>query len=338
MLLSIIIISYNTADITLQTLNSVETDLLSSPKLSPLTEIIIIDNDSQDNSIAQIKSFATSSRLKMTIIANKSNNGFAAANNQGIAKATGQFVLLLNSDTIVESAALQLMVDAMLDHPVQDTTADLISHHHQLDRVGILAAHLLNTDGSTQYQGGSFPSLLSLFIHMTFLDDIPILGKLLPSTQHTGLRAVPSSKAPADKTAQFSPLLAKDWVAGTAMLLRQTMIDEIGTLDEDIFMYGEDIEYCLRAQNHHWDVALHPTASITHLGSASSSSKNAIIGEMIGYLHIWTKHKPAWQYQVVKQILMLGCRLRILLFGIIIKDHDRANIYHQALDQVKSAT
>ena len=142
-----------------------------------------------------------------------------------------------------------------------------------------LSPVLLNLDETYQPQGGSFPTLLNLFFHMTMLDDLPIIGKYLPSTQHTGL----SSRFDLDLLSHKQSLIDMDWVGGTAMMVSRKALDTFGLLDQNIFMYGEDVEICIRAKHHHFQVAIDPTAQITHLQNASSSSENAIKGEFKGW-------------------------------------------------------
>ena len=120
------------------------------------------------------------------------------------------------------------------------------------------------------------------------------------------------------------------------MMIRKEVLAEIGLLDNNIFMYGEDVEFCMRARDHKWKVAIQPTARIIHLGSASSSSKNAVIGELKGYIYIWAKHKPLWQLRFAKSIIQIGVRLRIVLFGTMFHDSHRATIYKEAQKVVKS--
>lgn len=118
------------------------------------------------------------------------------------------------------------------------------------------------------------------------------------------------------------------------MLIKRAVIDEVGSLDGNIFMYGEDVEFCMRAANHHWDVGIVPAATIVHFGSASSSSAHAILGEFKGYQYIWSKHKPLWQRPFLNLVLKLGCSLRLFLFGTIIKDTAKAQVYTAVLEQL----
>lgn len=330
MKLSIIIVSYNTKELTLQTLQSVVKEVNSSAKLKNQTEILLIDNNSTDGSVAVCKQLLK--QLKFPhhqVLANQNNLGFAKANNQAAALASGDFLLLLNSDTIVQKNALSLLVTAMEQNGINEQTASS-QFSGAFDKLGILAPTLLNPDGSIQNQGGSLPSLATIASQMLFLDDLPFLGRFFPSTQHTGL----SDFAFHSYDENTPQLIAKGWVAGTAMLIRRELIDDIGLLDSNIFMYGEDQEYCLRARHHHYDVAIHPKAKVTHFGSASSSSANAIIGEIKGYLYIWRKHKPAWQLPVLKTILLTGCLLRQIIYAL--RGQEKASkIYKEARTVIK---
>lgn len=328
MLLSIIIVSYNTKELTLEAVRSAVRDINRSPSLIEKAEIIIIDNNSKDDSAAALKHFAKESSVPIRIIINDKNLGFAAANNIGLNKAKGQYLLLLNSDTLVQAGALQKMVVSFESFPAEISSAPLSSERKNINKLGILAASLINWDGTYQAQGGDTPTLFSLKMHMIFLDDLPLIGRFLPSTQHTGRNSRPHSMN-SDNPNQR--LIKKDWVGGTAMMIRREVIKEIGLLDENIFMYGEDMEFCLRAKNRHWDIAEHPTARITHFQNASSSSKNAIVGEINGYHYIWSKHKPLWQLYPLKMILYFGVIIRIILFDTIAKDKEKAEVYREAL-------
>ncbi len=322
MLLSIIIVSYNTAALTLQTIKSALNETDDSTLLKDKSEIIVVDNASNDNSVADIKKTFPQVR----VLANPENLGFAKANNQGIKIAQGKYILLLNSDTLIKSGALKTMVTTLAQNQIDDTTSALSYADKVTDRLGILSSQLLNPDGTLQPQGGSLPNLFTLASHMLMVDDLPILGKWLPTTQETGLRF----------KVQTAQLIKKDWVAGTAVLIRREVFDEIGLLDENIFMYGEDIEFCLRARAHQWDIAIQNNAQIMHYGSASSTSAHAIMGELKAYLYIWAKHYPAWQLPIVKILLIIGCYLRILVFGTMKRDSSRASIYKHFLSNLGS--
>lgn len=328
--LSIITVSYNTKDLTLQTLQSAIQEISASKLLKDRCEIFVVDNNSQDGSPAACTNLFKQLKFPhYRVFANKDNLGFAKANNQATEVAKGEYILLLNSDTIVQPGGLHLLVETMDKHQIDEETANTSGSDH-LDKLGIIVPTLLNPDGSIQNQGGSLPSLSTVAAQMLFLDDLPFIGKFFPSTQHTGL----SDFAFQSYDANTADLISKGWVGGTAMMIRRELIDDIGMLDGNIFMYGEDQEYCLRARNHHWDIAIHPQAKIIHFGQASSSSRNAILGEIKGYLYIWHKHMPAWQLPFLKMILRVGCLLRVLLYTLR-RQPTPASIYKEAVPLLK---
>jgi hypothetical protein len=323
-LLSVVIISYNTQDLTLQAVKSVIADVKRSPSLRQKTELIVVDNDSEDKTVADLKQLSPQ-ELELKLITNHQNKGFAQANNQAINRAEGNYILLLNSDTIVQPGALNQLISSFQSTEEDLKTAGLSSQVGKLDHLGILAATLTNPDRSIQPQGGSFPNLITVGLHFLMLDDLPLIGHLLPSTQDTGFHFHPKQILN-----RYQPY-QKDWVGGTAMMVKQEVFAEVGQLDPNIFMYGEDMEFCLRAKNHHWDIAVDPQAKITHLGSASSSSQQALLGEIKGYLYLWAKHKPDWQLYPLKILIWLGCVMRLFLFAVILNQKKKAKVYQKAL-------
>ncbi len=329
-LLSVIIVSYNTKELTIQTLSSVEKEVQSSPLLKSNTNIFVVDNNSSDDSVAALTAFKKKATLPVTILANTTNKGFGAANNQAVAQSKAKYVVFLNSDTIVNKGGLSEVIKAFETTKNPELTSELSSEKNTLDNLGIMAATLLNSDGSIQPQGGSTPTLGALFSHLLFLDDIPVLGTLFPSTQHTG-----RSRKTQKLATTSQELIPIDWVGGTALFIKKEVLDQIGAFDEKIFMYAEDIELCMRAQQHHYDVAIHPTATITHLQNMSSSSKNAIIGELLGYKYIWAKHKPLWQRDLALFILSLGALIRYTIFDTIGRDRKKAAAYKEALQKLR---
>lgn len=327
MLLSIIVVSYNTSDLTHQAIESALADIHQSSLLKRQAEIIVIDNNSSDDSLKMLRKLAKESKVSM--IANRENLGFAAANNQGLERARGKYLLLLNSDTIVQAGTLETMVATFEEAQDNLQTAVTVADRGRLDHLGILAAELLNADGTLQPQGGSFPTLFTLAGQMLMLDDLPLVGRMIPSTQHTGRRTVPKTTQ-----AEVDALEQKDWVGGTAMMIRRETLDEVGLLDPNIFMYAEDVELCMRARDHHWDVAVHPRASVIHLGSASSSPGRAIVGEAKGYVYIWSKHKPLWQVPLAKLLIKTGALVRLFVFGTIKPDASKRAAYRQIIREL----
>lgn len=317
-LLSIIIVSYNTSTLTIQTLNSLVISLKKS-QLEKKCEIIVVDNHSLDDSVKQIQQFAKKANLFVKLIINQKNLGFGTANNQAIKQALGKYLLFLNSDTIIQDEAIKQLLEFFEKHPFDDRTALNKSSLNKLDKLGILAADLRNQNGSFQAQGGDLPTLSNIFTQMLFIDDLPIIGKLFKSYQHTGRRS--------NKTT--GQLEQKGWVAATAMMVSKQMLSEIGTFDENIFLYAEDVELCIRAKKHHYDIAIYHPAKVIHLQNQSSSNARALKGEFDGLIYIFSKHHPLWQMRILKLILKFGALLRICLFATMQQDQKKSHIYRE---------
>lgn len=327
MLLSVIIVSYNTQKLTLETIKSVVNSTQKSKILDKNLEIIVVDNNSHDETISSLKKLKKEMSVPLLLVENKKNVGFGNANNQAVEKASGAYYLFLNSDTIVREHALENMVRRFLE---EEENVNENNDSSDIKKLGILSPVLLNKDLTYQPQGGSFPTLFSLFFHMSMLDDLPLIGKYLPSTQHTGK----SNRLNSDLLKHYTDTISVDWVGGTAMMIPKTVIQTIGAFDQNIFMYGEDTEICMRAKNHHYLVAIDPTAEIIHLQNMSSGSENAIKGEFKGYLYIFSKHTSTAQAAIAKVFLQLGALTRIFVFSVLLKNSDKVEVYKSVLQDL----
>lgn len=310
-LLSIIVVSYNTADLTIQTIHSIFDSLIDKEKWEKRLEVLVVDNGSADDSAQKIK-LLTKKFSSIKLIENKDNLGFAKANNLAAKSALGKYLLLLNSDTIVQKGALEKLVSGA-----------------EKNNLAVAAPTLLNQDLSYQAQGGDLPNLFSLINHYWLLDDLPIIGQYLPSTQKTGLnfKDLPSDGLDVETHATVIP---SGWVGGTAMLVERVYWEKTGGLAEEIFMYGEDVEFCYRISKLGGKIGQIAEAKIIHLGSASSSSANALIGEIKGYLFFFEKHRPTWQMPLLKLIIKVGIALRVLIFSLIKPNPSKVQAYQTA--------
>lgn len=283
-ILSIIIVSYNTADITIDCLKSIKED----KGLKNIDyEIIIVDNDSKDDSLEKIKKL---NLPNLIIIANKENSGFGRANNQGIKIAKGNYILLLNSDTIILHSSISQSLDWLCSHPESSTCT----------------AQLLNKDKTIQASGGYFPNLLNVFTWSTGLDDLPFINSIIkPLHPHT-----PTFYT---KDTFFLHDHRQDWVTGAFMLTRKEYLDKVKGFDESYFMYGEEVELSYRIKkctpnNQVWYLI---GPQIIHLGGASSTSRlNPILNEYLGIISFFKKHKPAYQVNLVRIFLKINALLR----------------------------
>lgn len=208
--LSVIIVNYKTPQLVIDCIESIYAQTKEHS-----FEIIVIDNDSRDGSKEQILSkFANVQWLDMGY-----NSGFARANNAGIKVANGRYILLLNGDTIVLDGALDKCIHLMDQNP----------------QVAACGVQLLNADGTTQISGahnkkGGLNVLLT----------IPYIGNMVRYWGYRLKSKVPSIQNISDEKTEV------DWIIGAFIMARKTAIDKSGLLDEDFFMYAEEMEWCSR--------------------------------------------------------------------------------------------
>ncbi len=254
--LSIIIVTYNTADVTLGCLGS-----LAAQDFRHHIEIVVVDNGSVDDSIERIEREHGSVRL----IRNEVNAGFAQANNLGMRATRGRYVLLLNSDTVLTDNGLDQLIDWMDDTP----------------GCGLLTCRLLNPDGSYQPSLRRFPSLFSAVMDALFLT--PVLARIPPLQPLTLTQPEPAGR------------ILIQQAAGAFLLLRRSMVDEIGMLDDRFFMYYEDVDYCLRVAQSRFDAVYTPDVSIIHLGGSTYRRHRmaATRQRLVSKTMYFAKHHPS---------------------------------------------
>ena len=241
--LSVVIVSWNTRELLDKCLQSLTADAQRS-HLS--TEVIVVDNGSTDGTASMLRERHPT--VQVTELGE--NVGFAAASNVGIRATTGQFVLLLNPDTVVQPDALNIL----------RSTIESMPH------VGLVSGLLLNPDGSIQSAGYRFPGLTQ-----AFLDFFPLHPRLMESRLNG---RVPSG----DGRAPY----AVDHPLGACMLVRRCVIERVGLLDEQYFMYSEEIDWCQRIRAAGWSILIAPNARIVHFGGQSTAQIHA---EMFRELH-----------------------------------------------------
>lgn len=299
--LSIIIVSYNTSKLLQVCLQSV-VKALSFGHLGKKSELIVVDNASTDDSVTMVRSQFP----KVLLICNKKNLGFARANNQGINKSQSKYVLLLNSDTEIS----------------QDSLNSLIKLAEKEKKIGIIGCQLLNKDGSIQQSVGYFPTLWKVFFWMSFLDDVPGLTEFIK----------PYHVVHKEFYKKFHEV---DWVTGAFILAKREVIDKAGLLDERIFMYGEEVEWCYRIKKEGYKVYYYPVTSVYHHKGGSGAGKDSGIIEEFAYLlYFYSKHMSSWRTEILRIILLFGALLRFLLFGIIMRNSKKASFYAKALKMV----
>lgn len=264
-------------------------------------EVIVVDNGSKDGSRDMVRKKFPQAKL----ILNKDNLGFTKANNQGIKVAKGEYVLLLNSDTYLVENSLKKLVDLAKSK----------------DNLGALGPQLLNEDRTIQQSAGFFPHLPQVFYWMSFIDDLP--GGTLLKPYHI------------DHDSFYRKDRQVDWITAAAISVPKKVIDKVGSLDEGIFMYGEEVDWCYRIKKAGYGVYFSPATKIVHIGRGSSGkiSQNAILGEYKGLLYFYKKHKSFLSLQMARLLLKIGALARLAIFPLFAKANV-AKFYAEALKVV----
>ena len=272
--LSIIIINYKTKKITAACLETIKKSQDNLTK-----EVIVIDNGSEDGSVAYLKQKFP----QYQVYSSGGNLGFAQGNNFGFKKSIGKYIWLLNSDTLIKSNTISTLMKCVKRHDSQ-----------------LASCRLLNFDGSIQPQGGYLPDLWRLALWMLFIDDLPLIKSLI-KPYHQNLKSF------------FQTDQHPGWMAGTALLIKRDLYQKLNGLDNHIFMYGEDVDFCLKAQKRGIKLDYFHQPQLTHLGQVSGSSRGAILGEYLGLTYIYKKYFNRYQQLALKILLKLGAILRVII-------------------------
>ncbi|MDQ3015969.1 MAG: glycosyltransferase family 2 protein, partial [Bacteroidota bacterium] len=274
MRVSVIIVSYNVYPFLDNCLRSVQQAIKGID-----CEIIVVDNASVDRTIPYLKEYFPQVKL----IANQENVGFAKANNQGIDQSSGEFILLLNPDTIVSENTLKVCLNYM----------------DQNVKAGAIGVKMI--DGSGRFLPESkrgFPTLRASFMKMTGL------YHLFPRSQY--MNSYYQGQIDENETAEI------DVLCGAFMFIRKSTLNASGYLDEDFFMYGEDIDLSYRIRQTGQSIVYLPTTSIIHYkGESTRKSSLNYIMTFYQAMLIFTNKHPEFSGQ---KFLI---RIAIYLHGLI---------------------
>lgn len=297
--LSIIIVNYNTKELLKQTIQSVINTISNAAY-----EIIIIDNASNDSSCEMIK---TEFNDNVILIENKENEGYAKANNKGIKLAQGRYMLLLNSDTVVLEGCIIECIEYMDNHK----------------EIGALGCKVELPNGKLDKAcKRGFPTPNASLYYMLKLD------KLYPKSQKFGSYNL--TYIGEDEVSEVDSLV------GAFMMVRSDVIKEIGLLDENFFMYGEDIDWCYRIKEAGWKVVYYPLAKIIHYKGASSKKRRFMtIYEFHRAMFLfYNKHYIKKYNPIITLLVYLGISLKLILTLILnifkgrgINDKRKSEIY-----------
>lgn len=264
--ISIILVNYNGADILPECLYSLEKYINKDN-----CEIIIVDNNSQDNSIDIIENqFPDIKLIKLP-----KNIGFGAGNNAGAKIATGEFLFLLNTDTIL----------------IENTSQVLSNYLHQNQDVGVVSSRITFQDGSYQLSCGKLPNLIVEFIDK--------FRYSLDRKWHSIFSSLYDR--------QYSSVQEVGWVTGACLMIRRDVFKQLRGFDESFFMYFEDKDICKRVHDAGFKVIYYPKTSLIHLlgGSSKGVKKSVNTYYRESQLYYYQKHLGKFQTEILKLYLKL---------------------------------
>lgn len=268
--LSVVIVNYQTFELTKNTINSI---LEYSYPFS--VEVIVVDNASSDDSLSKLRQYFND---KVKFIASKTNDGFAAGNNQALRIVDSKYVLLLNSDTIVW----------------KNTLKDIYDYMEKNSDVGACGCQVLLEDNTLDKAcKRSFPNVKNSFFR---LFHIPTNSKddnyNLDDLDDDGIHEI-------------------DCLTGAFIFARKNVLDDVGFLDETFFMYGEDIDLCYRIKKAGWKIVYYGKDKITHFkGASSKKQRSKLIYEFYRAMYIYYKKHHSQESNFIINL--------IVYFGIVI--------------------
>jgi hypothetical protein len=275
--LSIVIVNYNTEKFLQKCIGSVYAETTRIP-----FDVLVVDNNSMDASTSIVRQDFPI----VNLIENTENGGFAKANNQAIAKCDGKYILLLNPDTLILNNAIEKTIDFMEENPT----------------IGICGCKVLNEDGTLQLAcRRSIPTPSVAFFRLVGLSRLFPKSKFMARYNLTYLDP--------DKTHEV------DAVSGAFLMIRKKIVETIGGLDEMFFMYGEELDWCLRTKKAGWKVMYYPKAEIIHYkGECSKFNHRKAALEFHRSMYLFhKKHFAGNCNPIINFIIYTGIFLKALM-------------------------
>ena len=241
-------------------------------------EFIFIDNASTDGSVEMVEAKFPWVKL----IQSKENLGFSKGNNVAIRQAQGRYIALVNPDVIVFPGCLDALADFLDQNP----------------KVGNVGPRVLNPDMSMQSTCRRFPTLWN-----NLCSSIGVATKFKNSRLFAGEHMF---YFPHDRT------LAVDVIVGCFSFVRREAFDTVGLLDEDLFMYGDDVDWCRRARNASWEIVFYPGGLAIHDRGKITAPYPVrfAVAQQRSVLHYWTKHHSSWGVLGIRGIMLFHHLLR----------------------------
>jgi GT2 family glycosyltransferase len=276
---SIIIVNWNTKDLLRDCLDSI----IEQTK-NVEYEIIVVDNGSADDSVVMVKKKFPF----VNVIENNENLGFARANNIGIRASKGRYICLMNSDITI----------------LDDCLGKLVSFMDSSPSIGMAGPKILNADLTLQHSCRHFPSIWnnlcqSLGLNHLFPKSAFFSDWIMNYWNHNSTRSV-------------------DALSGCFWMIRREALEEVGLLDEEFFIYGEDLDWCRRMHNTNWDIVFYPVAEAIHLGGASSAAAPVkfYLEMQKADLQYWRKHHGRCGKISYAVVILLRETIRVIARGL----------------------
>jgi GT2 family glycosyltransferase len=248
-------------------------------------EVIVSDNGSMDGSIERIRAQFPAAR----VIENGANLGFSKGNNAGIREAVGDYVLILNPDTIVHPGSLDRWMEFADQHP----------------EAGAFGCKVLNPDGTYQGTARPFPTVRRALIAAFGLRPLGLLGRAFLSDKYVGWNG--------DREREI------DWQSGCCILLRGDLLRRLGGFDEQFFFHFEEVDLCYRVWESGQPIRFTPEVTITHLGGQSVGRfpvRFAIETNRNCYRYFY-KHFGAKGAKQVRKVILANLRIRQVAYGLM---------------------
>lgn len=254
---SIIIVSFNTKRLLQDCLQSV---IDNTKDVS--YEIIVVDNNSTDGSQDMLRELYPG----VTLLCNEDNIGFSRANNQGYKRSSGEYLLFLNSDTLIVGDAVEKMTTYLKQNPT----------------VGILGPRILDIHHQPRRSYMRFLDAKKLFLgskHLRLFVDVEEYRLHFPVDDYSTIRTVP-------------------WLSGACLMIKRKAFEEAGLFDEHYFFYLEDMDLCLQVNRIGYDVVYYPQAEIVHMFGGSSIQQPDHLHKLYdkSMAYYFRKNMPGLQY------------------------------------------
>ena len=271
---SVIVVSHNTR-------RDLEACLVA---LGGEREVIVVDSNSADGSQELVRERFPHVRL----LALAHNPGYGGAMNEGIAIASGDYLLLMNADA----------------RPLAHATERLVERVEREPGIGIAGPRLLNPDGSLQPSVRGFPTLWRLATEYFFLRRLAPRSRLLNAFYGAGF----DHRSPRDA----------EFLVGAVLLVRRQTLDELGGFDPSFFMFNEEVDLCYRARKAGWRVVFVPDAEFVHLGGASTEQSwpRMYREQLRSHLRFLAKHAGAREAERARRLLAAAMVVRAVVFAL----------------------